>query len=123
MHRSVLILSAIASLTLAANAQDPVVVDGKHYKVEFENDQVRVLRIQYGAGEKSIMHEHPNSVAVFLTDQHVRFTMPDGQNRDTTAKAGETIWTPGGPHLPENLSGKSMELILVELKGKPAVHK
>jgi quercetin dioxygenase-like cupin family protein len=36
--------------------------------VEFENEQVRVLRIGYGAGEKSVMHEHPNAVAVFLTD-------------------------------------------------------
>ena len=27
---------------------DPVVVDPDHYAVEFENDQVRVLRIKYG---------------------------------------------------------------------------
>ncbi len=44
-----------------AFAQDPVKVDSKHYKVELENDQVRVLRINYGAGEKSVMHEHPGS--------------------------------------------------------------
>jgi hypothetical protein len=29
-------------------AQDPVKVDSKHYKVETENKQVRVLRITYG---------------------------------------------------------------------------
>jgi hypothetical protein len=28
-------------------AQDPVRVDPQHYTVEFENDQVRVLRIRY----------------------------------------------------------------------------
>jgi hypothetical protein len=27
--------------------EDPVKVDAKHYKVEFENDRVRVLRITY----------------------------------------------------------------------------
>jgi hypothetical protein len=40
-------------------------VDPKHYKVELENEQVRVLRINYGAHEKSVMHSHPNSVAIF----------------------------------------------------------
>jgi hypothetical protein len=35
-----------------AVAQDPIVVDAKHYKVTFENDQVRVLKITYGPKEK-----------------------------------------------------------------------
>ena len=46
-------------------AQDPVKVDPKHYKVEAENKQVRVLRISYGPHEKSVMHGHPATVAVF----------------------------------------------------------
>ena len=101
-------------------AQDPVKVDPKHYKVEFENDQVRVLRISYGVGEKSVMHQHPNSVAVFLTDGNVKFTTPDGKSEERPAKAGGTMWSPGGKHLPENAGDKPFELILVELKGKAA---
>jgi quercetin dioxygenase-like cupin family protein len=101
-----------------AFAQDPVKVDPKHYKVEFENEQVRVLRISYAAGEKSVMHEHPASVAVFLTDGQVKFTTPDGKSREVPAKAGSTQWEPGGKHLPENIGDKPFELILVELKGK-----
>src|SRR5712692_1718191 len=53
----------------------PVKVDSKHYTVEFENDQVRVLRIKYGARDKSVMHSHPNGVGVFLTETHVKFTL------------------------------------------------
>jgi quercetin dioxygenase-like cupin family protein len=98
------------------SAQDPVQVDSKHYKVVFENDQVRVLRITYGPHEKSVMHDHPNAVAIYLTDQNVKFTSPDGKTQTLPGKTGETIWTPAGKHLPENLSDKSMELILVELK-------
>jgi glycine betaine/choline ABC-type transport system substrate-binding protein len=41
------------------------------YRVTFENDQVRLLRINYGPNEKSVMHEHPNSIAVFLTDGRI----------------------------------------------------
>ena len=38
-------------ITNFAHAQDAAKVDPKHYKVEFENDQVRVLRISYGPHE------------------------------------------------------------------------
>src|ERR1700693_3424829 len=101
--------------TVPAMAQDPVKVDSKHYKVEFENARVRVLRINYGPHEKSVMHDHPASVAVFLTDEHGKFTLADGKTEESHKKAGETEWTPAGKHLPENLSDKPMELILVEL--------
>jgi quercetin dioxygenase-like cupin family protein len=109
---------AFVSTAVITRAQDPVKVDAKHYKVEFENDQVRVLRIHYAAGEKSVMHEHPGSVAVFLTDHHVKFTYPDGKSEEVTAKAGQARWTPSGPHLPENIGDKPFELVLVELKSK-----
>jgi quercetin dioxygenase-like cupin family protein len=57
---------------------DPVKVDSKHYTVEMENEKVRVLRIKYGPHEKSAMHSHPASIAVFLNDCETRFTYPDG---------------------------------------------
>jgi quercetin dioxygenase-like cupin family protein len=103
-----------------ADAQDPVKVDAKHYKVEFENDSVRVLRVTYPAHEKSVMHHHPDTVAVFLTDGKSRFTLPDGKTQDAPVKAGATQWTDAGEHLPENLGDKPFELILVELKTKKA---
>ena len=98
-------------------AQDPVEVDPAHYAVEFENDHVRVLRITYGPGEKSVMHYHPAATAVFLTDQDVRFTFPDGTSEQAPpAGAGEAVWTPAGKHLPENVGDEPLELILVEVK-------
>ena len=103
-----------------AYAQDAVKVDPKHYKVELENDQVRVLRIQYAAGEKSVMHSHPASVAVFLTEGKVKFTTADGKSQEAAAKPGEVVWEAGGAHLPENVGAKPFELILVELKSAPA---
>lgn len=108
----------LASAAVSARAQDPVKVDVKHYKVEFENDQVRVLRVTYGTHEKSVMHEHPGAIAVFLTDGQVKFTLPDGKTQDAPVKAGTTMWTPAGKHLPENTGGKPFELIVVEIKAK-----
>ena len=53
-----------------------------------------------------------------LTDNHVRFTLPDGKTEESHAKAGETLWLPAGKHPPENLADEPLELILVELKAK-----
>jgi quercetin dioxygenase-like cupin family protein len=108
----------LAGAVAPAKAQDPVKVDSKHYKVEFENDQVRVLRITYGVHEKSVMHDHPAALAVFLTDGQTKFTLPDGKSQDAPAKAGTTLWMPAGKHLPENTGAKPFELILVETKAK-----
>ncbi|MFQ5583523.1 MAG: cupin domain-containing protein, partial [Calditrichia bacterium] len=96
--------------------QDPTVVDSKHYKVVFENDQVRVVRITYGPGEKSVMHYHPDGVAVFMTDNKVKFTKPDGKTFEIAGEAGQVIWDPAGKHLPQNMGDKPMEVILVEMK-------
>ena len=113
----VLAMSALFSLLLSPSpAQDPVKVDAKHYKVVFENSQVRVLKITYAPGEKSVMHEHPDAVAVFLSDQVAKFTTPDGKTEQRDAKAGDAVWTPAGKHLPQNVGSKPLELILVELK-------
>jgi quercetin dioxygenase-like cupin family protein len=113
----------IICLVSAVMAQDPVKVDSKHYTVEFENSEVRVLRIKVGPHEKSIMHQHPNAVAIFLTDASGRFNFPKEPAQDFTSKAGQVLWTPGIVHLPENTSDQPFEVILVELKSKSAARR
>jgi hypothetical protein len=117
--KSVALLITVVTWMLTTNgtrAQDPIGVDPKHYKVEFENDQVRVLHARYGPGEKSVMHQHPNTVAIFLTDVNAMFTFPDGKTKEVIQKAGTTAWTPAMVHLPENTGAAPMEVLLVELK-------
>ncbi len=97
-------------------AQDAAVVDSTHYKVEFENDKVRVLRVTYAPGERSVMHEHPNLVGVMLTDSHGKMTFPDGKSRESKSKAGDVFWDPATKHLPENIGSEPEEVILIEIK-------
>lgn len=121
-----LALFVLALAVPVALAQDAVKADSQHYKVEFENKRVRVLRIKYGPHEKSVMHSHPDSVAIFQTDSHVKFTYPGGKTEERDTKTGQTMFTPAVRHLPENLSDTDMEVILVELKSparKPAPKK
>jgi len=107
----------------SAGAQDAAKVDPKHYKVEFENDQLRILRISYGPHEKSVMHSHPAGVAVYLTNGRGTFTTPDGKTQPVKFKAGTVQWTDPTVHLPENTGSKAFEVIQVELKTKPAAAK
>ena len=76
-----------------------------------------MLRIKYDAHSKSIMHSHPDSVAVFLTEGKSKMSTPDGKSQDMNVTAGQTMFTPAGAHLPENTGDKAFELVLVELKG------
>jgi len=118
MHKVLVAALFIVSVSVAAMAQDPVKVDPKHYKIEFENSQVRVLRIKYDPHEKSVMHRHPNAVAIFLADSNARFSFPKAPAQDIVSKAGEVRWTPAVVHLPENTGDQTFEVILVELKGR-----
>src|SRR5207247_17561 len=125
MRRALFTVLFIMAAALPSLAQDAVKVDPKHYKVEFENSSVRVLRIKYGPHEKSVMHSHPNSVAVFQSDGRVKFTYPGGRTEERDIKAGQAVWTPATKHLPENLTDSDMDVILVELKTRrrPAAKK
>ena len=116
LYGAVLCLCVVPTLS----AQDAVKVDPKHYTVVSENDQVRILKVHYGPHEKSVMHSHPASVAVFRTDSKVQFTDADGKKTDMAAKAGDAQSTPGGTHLPEYVTDKGLDLIIVELKSPPA---
>jgi quercetin dioxygenase-like cupin family protein len=111
-----LALFVLALAVPTALAQDAAKVDAQHYKVEFENSRVRVLRVKYGPHEKSVMHSHPDAVAIFPRDGHVKFTYPGGKTEEREMKAGQTLFTPAVKHLPENLTDSDMEVILVELK-------
>jgi quercetin dioxygenase-like cupin family protein len=102
------------------SAQDAVKVDPKHYTVVSENDQVRILKVHYGPHEKSVMHSHPATVAVFLTDANGQFSYPDGKKENFTVKAGNAQYTAAQIHLPENTGDTALDVIVVELKGKAA---
>jgi hypothetical protein len=86
------------------SALDPAAVDAQHYKVEFENPQVRVLRIHYGPHEKGQTHEHLlNRVVLYLNDQ-------PGAKADDVRLAGAAT------HAEENASASPADRIAVELK-------
>ena len=113
-------VAAFLCLAPIVFAQDAVKVDPKHYSVISENDRVRILKVHYGPHEKSVMHSHPATVAVFLTDSKGVFTFPDGKKQEFTTKAGDAQYSAAATHLPENTGDTPLDVIVVELKSHTA---
>jgi quercetin dioxygenase-like cupin family protein len=102
--------------TITSNL-DPVKIDPKHYKLEFENPQVRVLRVKIEAHGTAPMHEHSlDRVTVFLTDQQFRVRDSHGEIKIMKHKAGDAVWGTPTIHTEENLSNDPFEVVAIELK-------
>jgi mannose-6-phosphate isomerase-like protein (cupin superfamily) len=100
----------------ASGPRDALKLDGKHFKLEFENDQVRVLRMKLGPHEATpVLEQSRNSVAIFLTDAAARTTDSRGVVASVTHKAGDVSWETPVTQKIENVSDVPLEMVLVEL--------
>jgi hypothetical protein len=94
MTRMVLAGCLACSVVVHGSAQDPTRTLPDAYKVQFDNDYVRVVRVHYAAGAKLPEHAHPpgTTVYVYLNDSEgVVFAHSGRSNRAVTrppVKAG-----------------------------------
>jgi hypothetical protein len=101
---------------------DAVTADPRHYRIAFENDVARFIRASYAPGEKSVMHRHLPGCTIFLTDQTMNFSVPDGSGGPVSVEAGALGCGDGNVHQPENLEGPA-EFIMVEFKDRSTFRK
>jgi quercetin dioxygenase-like cupin family protein len=100
-----------------ASPQNPWIVDPKHYKIEFENHDVRVTRVKIGPNESTPLHEHSlDRVVVYLMPLNFQIDPEGKPSEHSVQKAGAVVW--GGParHTEHNLSDKGFEAVVVEPK-------
>ena len=100
-----------------AGSSDPVVLDPNREKVEFENEQIRVVRGRREPGSSFPMHGHPDCVQIFLTDVNGTVTTFDGETHSVTGKAGEVNWRSATQHSDKVGGDRPVEQILIEMKG------
>jgi hypothetical protein len=77
---------------------DPLKVAPHIYELEFENEQVRVIRQTVRNGETPPLHAHPDRVLVYL--QTCAWLEDDGQGgeRMQSFKYGEVVWAGAETH-------------------------
>jgi hypothetical protein len=100
---------------------DAVRVDAARYKVDFENERVRIVRLGFGPHEKGIMVEHPPRVLVTLTDVAVKLLFADGRTDERGAPAGVAAWLDGETLLTENTNDQPLKVVLIEPKSGRAL--
>ena len=113
----ILCLAVVLAVPAArAQALDPLVADPQHYRLEIENQWVRVIREHMDPHEKMPIHQHPDpgAVIVFLTDRHNRLTAPDGSSQELRNRAGDLMWSMPSTHRGENLTNAPFEAVQIE---------
>src|SRR3954471_13818289 len=78
----------------AAIADAPLAVPDM-YRVDLENEFVRVVRVRYPAHSTGAMHSHPapGALIVPLTEQDARVKAQAGSTREIHVTAGQVRWS------------------------------
>ena len=119
MRRALLALLPGLALADTASAQDAAKMQPAAYTVSFENDKLRVLdyRSKPGMGMcGNGVHSHPAHLTVVLTDGKVRGRRQGGDWQTGDGKIGDVFWSEPETHEVENISGRNLRALLIELK-------
>ena len=115
------LLAALPATLLcdAAIAQDAARVQPRAFKVVLDNDRLRVLEYTSRPGMGVCgngMHSHPPHLTVAVTSAKVRVKLPDGKSFVAEQKPGDVFWSEAETHETENVSGRDMRALVIELK-------
>jgi hypothetical protein len=119
VRRALLAALPAMLLTDAAIAQDAAQVQPRAYKVVLDNDRLRVLEFTSRPGMGVCgngMHSHPAHLTVAITAAKVRVKLPDGKTFVAGQKPGDVFWSEAETHETENISGRDMRALVIELK-------
>jgi hypothetical protein len=115
------LLALLPGLALAdlAQAQDATKMQPMAYKVVAENDRMRVLEFNSRPGMGLCgtgMHSHPAHLSIALSPVKVRVKTSDGKQFEAENKLGDVFWSEAETHETENITGKNVRALIVELK-------
>jgi quercetin dioxygenase-like cupin family protein len=112
----------LLTLSTTMSAQDPVKAAANVYKkVLLDNDQVRVLQVEFAPGDVAPWHQHPNHVIYALNDGKLEITDKGKTASVLEIKAGDTMYLAAVTHMAKNVGTTTLKLVVTELK--PAAKK
>lgn len=119
LRRTLLALLPGLALADEVSAQDATKMQPSSYRVAFENDKLRVLEFRSRPGLGACgdgMHSRPAHLTVVLSPGKARVKLPDGKTFVGENKLGDVCWSEAETHEVENISGRDMRALLIELK-------
>jgi hypothetical protein len=124
--RALLLAAVFLSCAVAAFSQDPLKVAPEAYKLQFENEWVKVTRVHYGPRARVPLHDHSRRPAayVYLNDSGpINFSHAGWEHPVLTrpaTKAGSFRLSPttavGETHEVENPSDTPSDFLRIEFK-------
>ncbi|HQR66543.1 MAG TPA: hypothetical protein PLB02_04040 [Thermoanaerobaculia bacterium] len=108
----------------ATDALDAMAAAPDHHSILLENGCVRVLDTKVRPGERTPVHAHEWSAALYVLSwsDFVRFA-PDGtvlldsRTMTATPPVGSVLWVgPLGPHYVQNIGATDLHILAVEVK-------
>ncbi len=100
-----------------ADSGDAVVVAPDVHRVEFENDRVRVLSFVTHPGQSWPLHEHPDCVAISVTEYDVRNVIPGQEPAQRHSRPGDVRWISATAHTGANVGAPEMRGVIVLEEG------
>jgi hypothetical protein len=83
--------------------------------VEFENDRIRVLRVNLARRERHPLISRHDRLIIYLSEGQVLRTEGKKQE-EVRRKAGEIVWRNRSQHQIENIKDTNHEVLIVEFK-------
>ena len=97
--------------------RDALAADPKHYKLDLENDHMRVLRLRLKSDEAVPVHDDRDALFVCVVkDCHIRLARPGGRSQDIHMQAGNSRWIYADTRSEKNLSSEPLEMLVIEPK-------
>jgi quercetin dioxygenase-like cupin family protein len=120
-------MATIGLVAISGFAQDPFKVAPQAYKLDFENEWVKVARVHYGPHEKIPAHDHTKTAAayVYLNDggpvifRHIGLAYGAITRQPTKAGSFRLYQAVQEVHEVENTSDLPSDFLRVEFKTKP----
>jgi hypothetical protein len=106
---AVLAFSLAAQTTVPSPTATPVILD---------NARVRILSALDRPHQPTPLHKHEfNRVMVYLDSGDQDISHPGAPTEHHHWKAGEVVWSPGGPeHISENVGAANLRIVEIEIK-------
>jgi beta-alanine degradation protein BauB len=98
----------------SVRAQDPVKTDPTHYKLELENDRVRILHVSVEPNGKLEVNELGDAVIVPLRDYESTLKTANGETK-VERVMGKPAWVTAGRREVE-AGARGVDALLIELK-------
>ena len=99
--------------------KDVLVSDPRHYRLDLENDRVRVLHLSLSADENAPLDDDRGGLLVCVKECAIRLTHPREPVQDIHLQAGQTRWVGAEVVSVRNLSAKPTEMLYIQMKRSP----